>query len=74
MGLNPATFVFAVFLTIVAACGQTPAVSQLIHDVRVFDGEQVLEHRSVLVEDGKISRIGGAELKITNAEVVEGLI
>jgi len=57
MRLNPAAFVLAIFLTTVAAWSQTTAVPQLIRDVRVFDGEQVLEHRSVLVEDGKISRI-----------------
>jgi imidazolonepropionase-like amidohydrolase len=51
---------------------QTTAIPQLIRDVRVFDGERVLEHRRVLVEDGKISRIGGAELNIANADVVEG--
>jgi imidazolonepropionase-like amidohydrolase len=72
MRLNPAAFVLAIFLTTVAAWSQTTAVPQLIRDVRVFDGEQVLEHRSVLVEDGKISRIGGAELKVRNAEVIEG--
>ncbi len=72
MRFNTAAFFLAVLLKTVAAWGQTPAASQLIHDVRVFDGEQVLEHRSVLIEDGKISRIGGPELKITNAEVVEG--
>ena len=72
MRLNSAAFVLAIFLTTVAAWSQTTAVPQLIRDVRMFDGEQVLEHRSVLVEDGKISRIGGAELKVRNAEVIEG--
>ena len=38
---------------------QSPAF--LIKDVRVFDGHRLLEHRSVLVQDGLIVRIGGAE-------------
>jgi hypothetical protein len=44
----------------------------LIRDVRVFDGESVQEHRSVLVEGGKIARIGGASLRVPGAEIVEG--
>src|SRR5215467_4901543 len=55
------------FLLTVQARSQT----QLIHDVRVFDGEHVLEHRSVLIENGKISRIE-TSLKAPNAEIIEG--
>ncbi|HTM50975.1 MAG TPA: amidohydrolase family protein [Bryobacteraceae bacterium] len=44
----------------------------LIRDVRVFDGESVLEHRSVLIEGGKIAHIGGASLKVPAAEIVDG--
>ena len=72
MRLKSTAFIFCVWLSTLAALCQTPATSQLIRDVRVFDGEHVLEHRSVLVEDGKISRIGGSELKITNAVIVDG--
>jgi imidazolonepropionase-like amidohydrolase len=62
------------FLLLAAATapGQTSAAPQLIRDVRVFDGERVLEHRNVLLEDGKISRIDGPDLKVANAEVVDG--
>src|SRR6516164_6447328 len=59
-------------LSAVIALGQTSAAPQLIRDVRVFEGERVLEHRNVLLEDGKISRIAGPELKAANAEVVDG--
>ena len=40
---------------------QTPTreTPQLIRDVRLFDGDRVQEHRSVLVENGTITRIGG---------------
>ena len=31
----------------------------VVRDVRVFDGERVAEHRSVLVQDGRIARIDG---------------
>jgi imidazolonepropionase-like amidohydrolase len=32
-----------------------------VRDVRLFDGEQVSEHRTVLVQDGIIRRLGGAD-------------
>jgi imidazolonepropionase-like amidohydrolase len=51
---------------------RTHASALIISDVRVFDGERVFEHRNVLVEDGKISRIGGTELRVPDAEVVDG--
>src|SRR5689334_6803966 len=52
--------------------GQVPAGPVLIRDVRVFDGERVLEHRSVIVEGGRISRVGGPDLKARRAEVIDG--
>jgi imidazolonepropionase-like amidohydrolase len=33
-----------------------------IHDVRLFDGERVSEHRTVLVDGGRIARVGGLDL------------
>jgi len=39
--------------------------------VRVFDGERVLEHRSVLIENGRITWISGWRLR-SNAEVIDG--
>lgn len=51
---------------------QIPTAIQLIHDVRVFDGERVQEHRSVLIEGGKIRQIGGPELTIATAGVIDG--
>lgn len=55
-----------------AAPPQAPAPPQIIRDVRVFDGEKVLEHRSVLIENGKIARIGDAALQVPNAQVIDG--
>jgi hypothetical protein len=49
-----------------------PFVLQLARDVRVFDGENVIEHRSVLIEDGKIFQIGGPTLEVPNADVIDG--
>jgi imidazolonepropionase-like amidohydrolase len=36
----------------------TPVGTFTIRDVRVFDGERVLDHRSVVVADGRIIRVG----------------
>ena len=45
----------------------------VITDVRVFDGQRVSEHRNVLVENGRISRIGGPELTFPpTTDVVDG--
>ncbi len=49
-----------------------PSRPQIIRDVRLFDGEHVLEHRSVLIENGLITEIAETELKISEAEVVDG--
>jgi len=54
------------------ACLAQTSTPQLIRDVRVFDGTKVLEHRSVLIEDGKISRIYRGAAKVPNARVIEG--
>src|SRR5438876_1038765 len=51
---------------------QVPASTLLIRDVRVFDGERVLEHRHVLVENGNISHIDETEPSISQEEVIDG--
>jgi imidazolonepropionase-like amidohydrolase len=56
----------------ISALGQTHSGALLIRDVRVFDCERVLERRSVLVENGKIARIGPKNLRAANAEIVDG--
>lgn len=49
------------------------AQSFVVRDVRVFDGEGVSEGRSVLVENGRISRVGGPDLQVPRgAGVVDG--
>ena len=51
-----------------------PAAAQqptLFRDVRVFDGERVLENHDVLVEDGLIARIGSALEAPRDAEVID---
>jgi imidazolonepropionase-like amidohydrolase len=45
----------------------------VVRDVRLFDGERVVERRSVLVRDGVISGVGGPELAAPpGAAVVDG--
>jgi imidazolonepropionase-like amidohydrolase len=45
----------------------------VIRDVRVFDGERVSEHESVLVDDGKIARVGGSGLAVPpGTKVIDG--
>lgn len=51
---------------------QTAANKQVIQEVRIFDGQRVLEHQSVLIENGKISRITNAVLQIPGADVIDG--
>lgn len=49
---------------------QTSIRPLLIRDARLFDGEHVLEHRSILVENGTISRVAEPDLHVAQAEVV----
>ncbi len=49
-----------------------PRAAQVIRDVRVFDGERIREHRSVLIVDGAIARVGGRTLEAADAEVIDG--
>jgi imidazolonepropionase-like amidohydrolase len=51
---------------------QTVPRPQLIRDVRVFDGEHVFEHRSVLIESGRIQWIRGSGAAAPNAEMIQG--
>lgn len=64
--------ILSVLLLPAISKSQTIETPQLIQDVRVFDGERVLEHRSVLIENGRISRISDASLKVRASEFVDG--
>ena len=45
----------------------------VVRDVRLFDGERVAEHRSVVVRDGVIAQLGDAMLAVpAGAQVVDG--
>src|SRR5262245_12771750 len=66
------TAVLVGFATVAVALSQNAAPSTLIRDVRVFDGARVLEHRSVLIENGKIRWIRGRDAGSPDAQVVEG--
>lgn len=65
-----------VFLSLLA-CFSSPAFPQapnafVVRDVRLFDGRRVAEHRSVLVMNGRISKISGPKLNVAGAEVIDG--
>ncbi|MDB4876676.1 MAG: putative hydrolase [Gemmatimonadetes bacterium] len=46
--------------------------STLFHDVRLFDGTRVTQHRDVLVRDGKIAGVGGAIAAPAGTQVING--
>jgi imidazolonepropionase-like amidohydrolase len=57
-------------LLLQASVGPTPFV---IRDVRLFDGEHISEHRTVLVQDGKIVAVGDAGMPAPgSAESIDG--
>src|SRR5262245_9232548 len=68
---NLIAILLAIVCVATALC-QTLPVAQLIRDVRLFDGEHVLEHRSVLITYGKIEWIRGPDATMPNAQVIEG--
>ncbi|HEV8194687.1 MAG TPA: amidohydrolase family protein [Ktedonobacterales bacterium] len=50
-----------------------PSVQRwLIRDVRVFDGEHVLEQQTVLVEGDAISQLSGSNFPVVDAAVIDG--
>ena len=51
---------------------QPPSKRQLIQDVRVFDGKVVSQHRSVLIENGKIGRIYTHPVRLSDTEIIDG--
>jgi imidazolonepropionase-like amidohydrolase len=44
----------------------------LVHDVRIFDGVEVVPHGSVLVEDGRIAAVGDLSDAPPGTELVDG--
>src|SRR5688572_26462477 len=69
--------ILAATLTITLMLAPSVVVSAqstfVVRDVRLFDGERVAEHRSVVMRDGVIAQVGGAELAVpAGAQVVDG--
>jgi imidazolonepropionase-like amidohydrolase len=68
------------FIGLIGALAWASAISAVaeqpqplfIHDVRLFDGHRVFEHRSVLVANGVIQTIGGPDMQSNGAQVVDG--
>jgi imidazolonepropionase-like amidohydrolase len=59
-------------LSVVSAAAQTQSGTTVIRNVRVFDGERVLQHRGVLIANGEIRQIGGARMRAPGVTVVDG--
>ena len=73
MALRSVASIVCLFLSAATSAYQKPVVPQFIQDVRVFDGERILEHRSVVLENGNITRIGGSTLEAPKtAEIIAG--
>ena len=64
--------VAAVFLLGVSVAPLHAQQRFVIRDVRVFDGERTLEHRSVLVDSGRIVSIGPARMAAPRAVEIDG--
>ncbi|MBW8813398.1 MAG: amidohydrolase family protein [Caulobacterales bacterium] len=56
----------------IGCAGPAAAAPTLVRDVRLFDGDRVQEHRSVLFQDGVIVRVSDRRLNAPGAEVVDG--
>ena len=62
--------IFAVSFALAWPLGSLTAQQRfVVRDVRVFDGERTLQHRSVLVDSGRIVRIGPAHMPTQGAEI-----
>lgn len=64
--MRTAALLFAPFFS---AAAQS---ATLFHNVRVFDGDRALSGRDVLVQDGKIARVGAEISAPAGAKVVDG--
>jgi imidazolonepropionase-like amidohydrolase len=60
---------FLALIAPIAVFAQAPTV---FRDVRVFDGSRAVEHRDVLVRDGRIAAVGARIVAPANATVVDG--
>lgn len=63
---------YVLVFAVVPTFAQSASAPLLFRDVRLFDGIRVSQHRSVLVENGVIVRIGNLHLKASGAETVSG--
>jgi len=59
-------------LLLLSALSQSSAAQTFFHNVRVFDGTRALPSRDVLVQDGKIVRVGTGLSAPANATVIDG--
>jgi imidazolonepropionase-like amidohydrolase len=73
-------YLLTLFVALYSTAFAQSSNSFVIHDVRVFDGERVLEHRNVFVSAGKITQVseaknveGGQAIDGTNRTLLPGL-
>ena len=59
-------------LLLLSALPQALAAQTFFHNVRVFDGDRALPNRDVLVQAGKIVRVGAGLTAPSNATVIDG--
>ena len=64
LGCDSSTRAASVFLLALAPIPARAQSTFIVRDVRLFDGERVTEHRSVVVRDGVIAQVGDAQLAV----------
>ena len=63
----------AIAILLAPSVAVTAQSTFIVRDVRLFDGERVSEHRSVVVRDGVIAQVGDANVAVpAGAQVVDG--
>jgi imidazolonepropionase-like amidohydrolase len=70
---SPLTLIQTIAFAILLLPASVPAQQAfIVRNVRVFNGQRTEEHRSVLVDSGRIVRVDGPELRVAGTTVVDG--
>ena len=72
MAIRSARTALLLFYTTSLLLGQSGADSYVIRNVRVFDGESVVERQTVVISDGKIAAVGPAAAVPAGAQDIAG--
>ncbi len=68
----PRSLGFGFALLVVLTATSSAQTAFIVRDVRVFDGDEAREHRSVLVDSGRILQVAGPDLLVRGATVIDG--